>query len=610
MKSIFSLKMLGLLLAFTTAWSALGITLTRKHSTKQVLQSREVAGEVLVKFKSSSALSTRRARIAGMGGSHVASLNTRGLERVKIASGRNVRATVEELQSDPDVEFAQPNYIYRKTAVPNNTLFNRQWGLKNTGQTVPSSPHPTNNPGTAGADMNMEKAWDIATDCSKVIVAVLDSGVNYNQEQLKGNMWNGGTDYPNHGYDFVDSDKDPMDFNGHGTHVAGIIGAMGNNGKGASGVCWKASIMALRAMDATGAGTTADIVQALSFAASKGAKIVNMSIGGGPQGDAQDLAYKTAIDTLDKAGIIVIAAAGNSGTDNDDPKQPIFPCNFEFKNLLCIGALDQKYELAPFSNFGAKHVHMAAPGANVFSLYAGAETYTSDNFNTGGTLNWQTAGAGWGYKMLTNEHILAIPANFDANVNMYANNVDAKVFKSFDLTGVTAVSLYFYASLNLKNGDVASVAYKNSAGDPFNGGVLYAEASNMHTGTNLEFVTVDLTGCMVANCSFGFSLKTNAADVDNGVAIAGFDIIKLSVNPNSYATLNGTSMAAPHVAGLAALVWSANPDYSAGDVIDAIKNGGRTVSALSSKTTTGKAADALGALSYIQKPAIASIKQD
>ncbi len=114
-----------------------------------------------------------------------------------------------------------------------------------------------------------------------MIVAVIDTGVNYNHEDLADNMWDGSASgYNYHGYDFVNSDYDPMDFNGHGTHVAGIIGAVGNNGKGVTGVCWNVKIMAVRVLNAVGEGTTANIVSGINFAVSRGAKVINMSLGG------------------------------------------------------------------------------------------------------------------------------------------------------------------------------------------------------------------------------------------------------------------------------------------------------------------------------------------
>src|SRR6266705_2422094 len=208
--------------------------------------SQYVPGEVLVKFKSAAIAQERAATVAALG------------------------------------HTVQPNYIYHAAAVPNDTQYAQLWAFKNTGQTITTGTYsPTN--GTTGDDMNIEPAWGHITDCSSVVVAVVDSGVNYTQEDLAANMWNGGFNFPNHGFDYVDSDNDPMDLNGHGTHVAGIIGAVGNNAKGTTGVCWTASIMAVRVLDATGSGSDVTIIQGIDFAITNSAKVINMSLGhGGP----------------------------------------------------------------------------------------------------------------------------------------------------------------------------------------------------------------------------------------------------------------------------------------------------------------------------------------
>src|SRR5208283_3029626 len=140
-------------------------------------------------------------------------------------------------RDDPNVEYVQPNYIYHTTVAPDDTQYGQLWAFRNTGQTVNATIqgegwiYPTNNPGTAGYDIDIEPAWDHITDCSSVVVAVIDTGINYTQEDLAINMWNGGAAYPNHGWNYVNGNNNPMDMNGHGTHVAGIIGAAGNNAR-------------------------------------------------------------------------------------------------------------------------------------------------------------------------------------------------------------------------------------------------------------------------------------------------------------------------------------------------------------------------------------------
>lgn len=223
-----------------------------------------VPDEILVRFRNTS---IRSSLISDQSGEEIDTLDRAELSRIRLREGQSVEGALAEYGSDQNVAHVQPNYIYRVSAMPNDTLFSQMWGLRNTGQTVVSSPPTqlgdpirTNNPGTAGMDMNVVPAWDLITDCSAVTVGVIDTGINYNHEDLAANLW---TDtFGNHGRNFVSSINDPLDLHGHGTHVAGTIGAVGNNGLGTAGICWKTKLMALRACNAAGACSTAAIVAA------------------------------------------------------------------------------------------------------------------------------------------------------------------------------------------------------------------------------------------------------------------------------------------------------------------------------------------------------------
>ncbi len=189
----------------------------------------------------------------------------------------------------------------------------------------------------------MEAAWDRITDCRSVVIAVIDSGVNYTHQDLAANMWDGSAaGFPNHGYDFGDNDNDPMpapdDGSGHGTHVAGTIGAVGNNSLGTTGVCWQAKIMAIRARSSIGGYTSVSLMQSIDFAVSNGAKVINMSLGG----PNPDPAVEGAIANARNNKVIVVIAAGNGdsngiGVNNDTT--PAWPCNSSQDNVLCAAAL-------------------------------------------------------------------------------------------------------------------------------------------------------------------------------------------------------------------------------------------------------------------------------
>ena len=336
-----------------------------------------VPDEVLVKFKPTASMQARMGAMAARGHSVVANLNQPGWAQVKFLAGQTMETALTAYRNDPDVEYVQPNYIYRATAVPNDTQYGQLWAFRNTGQTVTTGTYAPN-AGTVGNDMNIELAWSRITDCTSVVVAVLDSGVNYNHQDLAANMWNGGSSFPNHGHDFADNDNDPMDPSGHGTHLAGIIGAVGNNGTGTAGVCQKASIMAVRVLDAAGNVTTATALQGISFAVTNGARVINMSfVGGG----SFDQLFSDAITNAQNSDVVVVVAAGNETSDNDAAGSARYPCNFTQPNLVCVTALDQNYALANFSNWGASSVDVGAPGTNILSTWAGAGSNNA-SYNT------------------------------------------------------------------------------------------------------------------------------------------------------------------------------------------------------------------------------------
>ena len=238
-----------------------------------------VEGEVLVKFRAGA----DRARAGDLhraaGAMEIVEYKDAGIEKIKLPGHISVPEAVEYYRQDPDVEYAEPNYlIYAAATFPNDTDFTKLWGLHNT---------------TIDADIDAPEAWDITTGSSNVVIAVIDSGIDYNHPDLASNIWinsgetscadsidNDGNGYTDdcRGWDFVDDDADPMDFLGHGTHIAGSIAAVGDNIIGIAGVMWTAKIIPLRILDnVTGIGNTADAIGAIAYAKEKGAKIINTS---------------------------------------------------------------------------------------------------------------------------------------------------------------------------------------------------------------------------------------------------------------------------------------------------------------------------------------------
>lgn len=562
-----------------------------------------VEGEILVRFKTNMSIQAQQAKIQSFGGNSVTAVGKKiPFSKVKLNQGDDVIATAMALQSDPNIEFAQPNYIYHTSALPNDTSLNQLWGLKNTGQTISNPGYATNNPGTSGFDIDAESAWDQITDCSSTVVAVLDEGINYTHTDLVANMWDGGGTYPNHGYDFIDSDNDPMPTGGgedHGTHVAGTIGASGNNASGVTGVCWKANIMSVRVCGPAGCPTSS-IILGLEFAADNGAKVINMSLGG--EGAINTL-YSDAITYARTNDVVVVVAAGNGGADNvsddndglgDDGDASTFtyPCNFTQDNLLCVAALDQSYSLSTFSNYGATSVDVGAPGTNVLSSLAGE--IITDDFTSGWTLS-----GGWAASVCSSSNILSNPADWCTS-GTYANSANDKAYKNFNLSNALAAELYYVTSINTESGfDYFYNSMLSSGGDPFGGGGTELLS---FTGIGSGFVTKDISSCNTSACSLGFHLTSDATTTSTGVQIYNFKIKTLQTNSSYYDLKNGTSMASPHVAGIATMIRAFNPNFTYAQTVAAIKNGGEIAGSLNGKTTTGKSANAMGSLAYIPEP--------
>ena len=562
--------------------------------------------QVLVQFKPNISTAMRSQTVQSFGAQSIQNLAANSNWSVaNLPAGQSVAQAVAAYANNPNVAAVQPNYIYHTMAVPNDPQYSQLWAAKNTGQTITTGTYvPTT--GTVGNDMNLEAAWNVQTDCSSTIVAVIDSGVNYTSTDLAANMWNGGAAAPLHGWNFVGAgSNDPMDLNGHGTHVAGTIGAVGNNAIGVTGVCWKASIMAVRAADAEGSLLTSNIIQSIDFAITHGAKIINMSLGGQTPFDA---AYSAAISRAQNANVLIIVAAGNATNNND--VTPTYPCNFTQPNLICVAALDQNYALATFSNFGASSVDVGAPGTNILSTWNGLHTTITDPLNAGWVFSSTTATAaapsGWGYLTSAGAGLIGDPTDplTGWGTKLYNANTDDRAYKTFNIAGVNYASVSFIAAANVKAGDVLNLNFKAVGGDPFVTGTTALSGTNMADGFAYNTqATADISTCISATCSVGLQLKSAPTSLGAiGVISPSFSINTVTLNTTAQNTIDGTSMATPQVAGVAALVWSHNPLFTYADVANAIKDSGRPTPSLVGKTTTGKAVDAMRALSYINQP--------
>lgn len=307
----------------------------------------------------------------------------RRVEVVKLPPGLSVPDAIQRFARSGQIEFAEPDYLIRPLLTPNDfNYYNQdQWNLKNNGIYG----------GAAGADIMAEAGWDLQTDASSIIVAVVDSGVRYTHEDLAANMWvnpgESGLDAPGrdkrsngvdddgsgyiddvHGMNALNGTGNPWDDWGHGTHVAGIVGAAGNNGVGVAGVAWRVKIMACKFITADARYSVSDAVTCLNYARAHGARIVTASWGGY---NFNSIALRQAIEALRAAGIIVAAAAGNDNNNNDT--FPLYPAGYDIDNVVAVASTTRTDDRAGYSNFGAASVHLGAPGSPVFSAWAGSD---------------------------------------------------------------------------------------------------------------------------------------------------------------------------------------------------------------------------------------------
>lgn len=305
-----------------------------------------------------------------------------GLESIDDMDDEDIDTVVSQYRSLPEVEYAEPNYEINlddtgmtvEPVRPSDPQFDDQWALANQGQRG----------GKEGADISAMRAWSVTTGTDKVVVAVLDSGVDYTHDDLVSNIWvrpntmapysdeDLGTIDDEHGFNAIENTRDPMDDNGHGTHCAGIIGAEGGNDIGISGVNWKVQIMPLKFMNAGGSGTTKDAVEAINYVIDRKQAGVNVRVISASWGSTQrSRALEDVIRKAYDAGILFVAASGNSSVDTD--KFPHYPSSYAIPNVISVAALDRNDRLASFSNFGPKSVAVAAPGVDILSTWLGNE---------------------------------------------------------------------------------------------------------------------------------------------------------------------------------------------------------------------------------------------
>ena len=337
---------------------------------KQSIEAEYVQGEVIVKLKDGFTGQVGIFSDLNLELLEEVKAGERPLYHLKTNDKSSIKMIIQRLEENPMVEYAEPNFIYRTHSTDDPRLSDL-WGLNNTG-----SNDPSRRPGVEGADIDAFKAWELERGNREIKVAVIDTGIDYNHPDLKENIWTneaelngeeGVDDDGNgfvddiHGWDFAYGDNDPMDGHSHGTHCAGTIGAVHNNGIGVAGVMAEVSMVAVKFLTDRGSGSTINAIKAIDYASGLDVDIMSNSWGGG--GFSQ--ALKESIERASAKGIVFTAAAGNSSTNND--QRPHYPSNYQVPNVVSVASHTAQDTLSNFSCYGRTTVHVAAPGSKILS---------------------------------------------------------------------------------------------------------------------------------------------------------------------------------------------------------------------------------------------------
>jgi subtilisin family serine protease len=537
-------------------------------------------GEVLVKFRADAG----EERVRGIADKHL--LRTiKHLSRIKVhhlktPAGADLFRLIDRLRDEPYVEYAEPNYIRKKLSVtPNDPAFPEQWGM---------------------AKVAMESAWGLSRGSGEVIVAVLDTGVDYTHPDLMANMWKNTGEIPDNGIDDDGNGKiddyhgwnfaqqfsypdyctnpekpcnDPRDTDGHGTHVSGVIGAVGMNGIGVAGINWSVRIMPLKFLDPSG-GTVAEEVAAIEYALAFGARVLNASYG--------DWQYsQTEYDAIQAAGtegMLVIAAAGNNGRNLDGSGLKTYPAYYNLANIIAVAATKSDDSLASFSNYGATSVDLGAPGVDILSTIPvdksdtpGAKVTVPSLSKTYSAYGIEFAGqtgsegtTGILYNCGYGESPVDFPPGVSGNVALIRRGSSVGTAITFQEKVINAQDA----------GAIAAIIYNNQSG-------LY-EGTLDTPGTWIPAVSVsEQTGLSLIN--------------------AGTPTVTVVNYPYNGSDYSGTSMATPFVTGTVAILLSVKPDATYQELKNVVLATVDYVPALSGKVVSGGRLNVYRALLEIRR---------
>jgi subtilisin family serine protease len=564
---------------------------------------RYVPDQLIVRFTPGATAAARRSLNASQGAREERALRVPRAFLLRLPAGRDVPAAAQAYERNPNVAYAEPNYIGEPVSTtPNDASFSLLWGLHNTGQTVNGVS------GTPDADIDAPEAWDVTQGSPAVTVGIADTGIAYDHPDLAANIWknpgesgggketNGIDDDGNgrvddfRGYDFVANDNDPMDDHGHGSHVAGTIGAVGDNGTGVAGVNWHVRLAPLRicSPDPFVLCSHAAQADAFAYAGEMGMKVVNASISGAGSGQVVSDAIAGAPGTL------FVFAAGNENNNNDT--NPQYPCGYSPANIVCVAATDANDNRASFSNYGASAVDLAAPGTGILSSYPFQVRFTDDfqaaNFSTrwttGGTRNTWGRVCGSGSCTMTDSPT----GNYQNATNSWSRTTSA-----FDLSGMTGCRAQYLLWLDTEPN--------------FDG--LHVEAStNASTWTEIAAWSGASGGWVWKNDSLSafdgqpsvylrYRLTSDSSQTRDGAYLDDVTVRcrRATYFGNEYAYLQGTSMATPHVTGAAALAWARMPNASPAQVKDALLQGVDAKASLAGLVASGGRLNLAGTLERV-----------
>ncbi len=534
-------------------------------------------GEVLVQLRADARSTVLLEHQTLLGLRQRRRLNNDRLVQLSLPAQMTVDEAVAQLVRDPDIVFAEPNYLLSAQTMPNDPFFDLQWGLENTGQTV------NGYPGIPGIDIDALQAWELANNGQETIVAVIDSGCVLDHPDLVDRIWTNVNEIPDndidddqngyvddiHGWDVVDNDNAPLDALGHGTRVAGIIAAQSNNGLGISGVNDLARILPMRFIDPFENGTVADAITAIEYALDQGAQIINCSWGGI---DYSAALYNTIAAAAD---VLFVCAAGNNATNND--QVGYFPAGYDLDNVLSVAAVDQNNQLATFSSFGSDSVDVAAPGVSIYTLGQDRQSIWADDFDTGYLIDWTTGGIydQWYVNRspsYSNNFVLflAESENYVANADNWIQSppIDLTHHRAcmleFEIKGASEIETDFlYVEISSDGHRWQNLPVKiggNIYSNGISGSIPYWRHGDIDLGAwdGIPQVFVRLHFRSDGDISTGTYLIDNLKLTSSG-------------DDNIYHYTSGTSIAAAFVSGIGSLIQSLRPNLKAPEVINIIR---------------------------------------